>query len=167
LQVWWKQQASLFQINWANWAHTTHVSPKIFWVAPLWDVIQFAPLTFLLIVVGRLVRNLPVIRASVFLFALLMFYDWLAVPERLVHRSALILAVGFATVTFRTFTKHESLLLRFVNKSLPFLVSAVLVLGAGIEVSAWMLEKFALRKLPPTSAGATNVGRTDCSKRNR
>ena len=96
-----------------------------------------------------------------------MFYDWLAVPERLVHRSALILAVGLATVTFRTFTKHESLLLRFVNKSLPFLVSAVLVLGAGIEVSAWMLEKSALRKLPPTSAGATNVGRMDCSKRNR
>ena len=148
----------LFQkINWANWAHTTHVSPKIFWVAPLWDIILFAPLTLLLIVVGRLMRNPLVIRVSVFLFALLMFYDWLALPERLVHRSAFILAAGLATVTFRTFTKHESLLLRFVNRTLPFLVAAVLVLGAGIEVSAWMLEKSALSKLPRASAGATNV----------
>src|ERR1044071_532116 len=147
----WVEAAGLelFQkINWANWAHTTHVSAKIFWVAPLWDVILFAPLTLLLVVVGRLMRNLPVIRVSVFLFALLMFYDWLALPERLVHRSALILAAGLATVTVRIFTKHESRLLRFVNRSLPFFATAVLVLGAGVKVNAWMLEKSAVSKLP-------------------
>jgi arylsulfatase A-like enzyme len=148
----------LFQkINWANWGHTAHVSPEIFWIAPIWDVILFAPIGLLLILVGLLVRKLPVIRVSVFLFALLMFYDWLAVPERLVHRSALILALGFATVTLRSFTKHESVVLKFVNKSLPFLVTAVLVLCAGVEAGPWMMEKSAVSKLPPASTGAQNV----------
>src|SRR3954463_15068511 len=50
----------LFQkINWANWGHTAHVSPKIFWVAPLWDLALFLPLTLTLILFGYAVPKLP------------------------------------------------------------------------------------------------------------
>jgi arylsulfatase A-like enzyme len=148
----------LFQkLNWANWGQTAHVSTEIFWIAPMWDVILFAAPTLLLFVVGRLVRNLPVIPVSVFLLALFMFYDWLALPERLVHRSALILAAGLATVTLRTFTKHAPVLLKFLSKGLPFLAAAVLVLCAGVKIRTWMGERSAVSKLPPASAGSQNV----------
>ena len=148
----------LFQkINWANWGHTTHVSPKIFWLAPLWDLGLFLPLTAILILFGKFVPRLPVTRVVVFTLALLMFYDWLALPERLVHRSALILALGLATVVMRTVGKYQTRFLNFPGASLPWLAAAVLLAWAGIQGGGRLREEIALKQLPAAAHGAPNV----------
>jgi arylsulfatase A-like enzyme len=148
----------LFQrINWANWGHTAHVSPEIFWVAPLWDLALFLPLALTLILFGYLVPKLPVARVIVFLLALLMFYDWLALPERLVHRSALILAAGLATVVVRAFGKHETRFLNLAGASLPWLAAAVVLGWAGIQGGERLREEIALKRLPTPPPKALNV----------
>ena len=148
----------LFQkINWANWGHTAHVSPKIFWIAPLWDLALFLPLTLTLILFGYAVPKLPVTRLIVFMLSLLMFYDWLALPERLVHRSALILAVGLATVVVRACGKYETRFLNFARASLPWLAAAVVLAWAGIEGGGKLREEIALKQLPAAASGAPNI----------
>jgi arylsulfatase A-like enzyme len=145
------------KINWANWGHTAHVSPKIFWLAPLWDLALFLPLTLTLIFLGYVMPKLPVTRVIVFMLSLLMFYDWLALPERLVHRSALILAVGLATVVMRACGKYEIRFLNFARASLPWLAAAVVLAWAGIEGGGKLREEIALKQLPAAASGAPNI----------
>ena len=148
----------LFQrINWANWGHTAHVAPKIFWLAPLWDLALFLPLALASILFAYVMPKLPVIRVTVFLLALLMFYDWLALPERLVHRSALILAAGLATVVVRAFGKHEVRFSNLARTSLPWLAAAVVLAWAGIQGGGRLREEIALKRLPPAPPTALNV----------
>jgi len=148
----------LFQkINWANWGHTAHVSPKIFWLAPLWNLAFFLPLAAVLILFGRFVHRLQIERVVIFVLALLMFYDWLALPERLVHRSALILAVGLATVVVRACGKHETRFLNFAWASLPWLAAAFVLAWAGIQGGGKLREEIALKQLPAAAPGAPNV----------
>ena len=148
----------LFQkINWANWGHTAHVSAKIFWVAPFWDVVLFAPLALLLFALARFASRLPIVQAAVFVFGLMTFYDWLAVPERLVHRSAVILATGIAVVVLRAFKKHETRLLGFAKFTVPWLAAAVLVVYAGVEGGTRLRERIAEKNLPQAKAGSLNV----------
>jgi hypothetical protein len=64
----------LFQrINWANWGHTTQVSPAIIWIAPIWDFLFFVLAGLGMALLGYLVSKLPAIRVGIFLFASLMF----------------------------------------------------------------------------------------------
>lgn len=148
----------LFQkLNWANWGHTTHVSAKIFWIAPLCDIALFAPLILLLYVLGRLAPRIPAVRTAVFVLALLTFYDWLALPERLIHRSAVILAIGLATVCLRIFNKRESQMLRVAGRGVPWLAALVVIIFAGVEGSVRLHEKSAQTRLAAVNAGSMNV----------
>jgi arylsulfatase A-like enzyme len=149
---------TLFQrINWASWGQIEHVSPPIYWVAPIWDCALFLLAAGVLAIIGRFVPRLPMIRAAIFIFATLMFYDWLALPERLVHRSALILALGLATVLFRGLRKHELSLIR-LSRAMALGLSLVVVLAwAGISIASWVSERSATSRLPAAQPDAPNV----------
>jgi len=148
----------LFQrINWANWGLTAHVSPKIFWLAPLWDLVLFIPISVTLFLLAKTIPRVPLTRVTIFTLALLMFYDWLALPERLVHRSALILALGLATVVVRAFGKHETRALNFARTSLPWLAAAIVLAWAGIQGGGRLREEIALKRLPAAPPGVPNV----------
>ena len=148
----------LFQkINWANWGHTAHVAPKIIWLAPLWDFLLFALVGLGVALLGYLVPKLPALRVAVFLLAALTFYDWLALPERLTHTSAVLLALGLATVVVRAFSQRQVPLLHFWKRSLPWLAAALVLAWAGIQGAGWLGERTALSRLPAAQPGAPNV----------
>ena len=148
----------LFQrINWARWGKIEHVSLPIFWVAPTWDCVLFLCAALAIAAVARLVPRLPVIRVAVFIFAVIMFYDWLALPERLVHRSAVILAIGLATVLFRACRKREEWLVSFSRPAAVWSVAAVVLVWAAISFSGWASEKSATSHLAAAQPGAPNI----------
>jgi len=148
----------LFQrINWASWGQVEHVSLPIFWVSPILNCLLFVLLALGVVLICRIVPRLPAIPAVFFLLSALMFYDWLALPERLVHRSALILALGLAVALFRVFRKHETSVIRFSGRATPWLLVAVVLVwlvGAG-----WtrISERNATKNLPVAQAGVPNV----------
>jgi arylsulfatase A-like enzyme len=145
------------RINWANWGHAAHVSSAILWIAPIWDVLLFVLAGVGVVLLGYVAPKLPAIRSAVFLFAFLMFFDWLATAERLTHRSALILALGLGTAVFRVYGKREANFLRFWKASLPWIATALILVWAGIQGAGRIAEKSATGKLPPASAGAPNI----------
>jgi arylsulfatase A-like enzyme len=148
----------LFQrINWANWGQTEHVSAEIFWVAPICDVVLFLPVALCLVLASLAYPKIPAVPAGVFLFGTLMFYDWLTVPNRLVHRSALILAVGLATVMFRFVRKRENAFLRFVSGRALWAAYAVVLVWAGLTGWSWAAELMAVKRLPDAKSEAPNV----------
>jgi arylsulfatase A-like enzyme len=148
----------LFQrINWERWGRVTHVSVEIIWISALWDFLLFVLVGLGVVLFARLLPKLPTLRVAIFLFGALMFYDWLALTERLTQYSVLVLALGLATTLVRIFGKYEGRLLRFWKTSLPWVAALFVLAFAGIEGEGWIAEKSALRKLPPAPAGAPNV----------
>jgi len=145
------------RINWANWGRMAHVSLPIIWIAPLWDLLWFVLVGLAVALLGRLRSKLQAFRIALFLFALLMFYDWFTIPGRLTYKSSLILAAGLATVLLRKFTQHQVPLLRFWKSSLSWVAAALIVAWAGIEGGARVIEKYAANKLPPAQPNAPNV----------
>lgn len=148
----------LFQrINWEQWAWRPRVSAEIFWIAPICDFFLFGLLGLGFGLLGYLAPKLKSLRSSVFLFTLLMFYNWFALPERLWRVAALVLALGAATVLARRFEKHERAFLQFWRKSLPWVIAVFLLTWAGIQGTGWIKEKLAVAKLPAAQPGAPNV----------
>ena len=148
----------LFQrINWASWGQTEHVAAEIFWVAPICDVVLFLAVALLLGLGGLVYPKLPIARVAVFLFGTLMFYDWLTVPNRLVHRSAMILAVGLATVMMRFARRRETAFLLFMGKHALWAVAIVFLVWGSLKGWGWAGEEMTVRKLPAARPGAPNV----------
>jgi arylsulfatase A-like enzyme len=148
----------LFQrINWGIWGKITHVSVEIVWISAMWDFLLFVLVGLGVVLFARLLPKLPTLRFGIFLFAALMFYDWLALTDRLTHYSSLVLALGLATTLARIFRKCEGLLLRFWKTSLPWVAAVFVLVLAGIQGEGWIVEKSALSKLPPAPAGTPNV----------
>lgn len=145
------------RVNWASWGELEHVSLPIFWISPIVDVVLFLLIAVVLVAIARLAPRLPMLRAAVFVFAALMFYDWLATPERLLHRSALILALGLATAFFRIFRKYEDAFLRFSSSAVKWSLAAIVVMWAGISGIARLTEKITTDTLPGAQGGAPNV----------
>jgi hypothetical protein len=131
---------------------------EIVWIAPLVDLILFVILGFALSLVGWLVPRFPVARGSVFLFAWLMFFDWLAIP--LVGRAriwaVLVLAFGLAVWLVRWFDKHPSRIERFWRKSIPW-IAVLLLLGLGVQGGRWLQEKRAVAELPEAASGILTI----------
>lgn len=145
------------RVNWASWGEVEHVSLPIFWISPTLDVILFLLIAIVLALIARIAPKLPMARAAVFIFAALMFYDWLATPERLLHRSALILALGLATAFFRVFRKYEDSFLGFSIPATKRFLAVIVVAWAGISGVTRLTEKITTDTLPSAQGGAPNV----------
>ena len=145
------------RVNWASWGELEHVSLPIFWISPIVDAILFLLVAVVLAAIARLAPKLPMVRATVFIFAVLMFYDWLSTPERLLHRSVLILALGLATALFRVFRKYEARFLRLTDRAALWSLGGIVVVWAGISGAARLRERIATDTLPTAQGGAPNV----------
>jgi arylsulfatase A-like enzyme len=134
-----------------------HVSREILWISPVVDAIFFCILTFICILIARLVPRLPTARVIIFLLAFLSVYDWLTLTARLYHWVCLLLALGVAAAFTRWVAKRESTVMRFWKASSPAIVAAWALVFIGIEGGAWLQERCAVAQLPPAAPGAPNV----------
>jgi arylsulfatase A-like enzyme len=145
------------QINWERWGRITHVSVEIIWISAMWDFLLFVLVGLGVVLIARLLPKVPTLRFAIFLFGALMFYDWLALTERLTQYSIFVLALGLATTLVRIFGKYEGQLLRFWRTSFPWVAAVFVFALAGIQGEKWIAEKSASSKLAPAPAGAPNV----------
>jgi len=146
------------QLGWLNWNMAqTAVSAEILWIAPVFSLLLFGAAGLLLAVAGRLISSPWVHWGGVFLLALLMFFDWLALSGRIRHSAALMLALGLATVFVRWFRKHEEAALMFFRRALPWALALTFLLLAGVQGNIWWRERNALDGLPSAAPGAPNV----------
>src|SRR5437588_1700114 len=63
--------------GWLSWRVLRAISPEIFWITPVVDLMLFGSLALLILAMRLFLGRLPVVRLVVFLSAFLMFFDWL------------------------------------------------------------------------------------------
>jgi len=148
----------IFQrINWAQWGRVIHVSKQILWISPLVDLLFFLILALVVWSASRLSTRIPSIRVLCFLLSFLAVYDWLTLTNRLYHRAGVLLALGVAVAFTRWVGNHQPRVVRFWEKSTPWLVAFFLLAFAGIQSGKWLHEQRAVANLPAATPGSPNV----------
>jgi arylsulfatase A-like enzyme len=144
-------------LGWLSWRILRAVSPEIFWIIPVVDLLVFCSLAVLMLGMRLLSRRLPVVRLVVFSSAFLMFFDWLTRSGHARGKSLLasflgLVAVGAALLLTGWFGKHEAQALRFSKRTSVWLALATVLLVMGVQGWSWYQEVRAER-----STGAENV----------
>lgn len=133
------------------------VSLEIIWIAPVFDFLLFGALGLAVIAVGRFFSRIPVMRSSVFLFAFMAFFDWIALSGRIRHRGMLVLAVGLAVVFTRWFGRNQARTLHFWRRTLPWVAAVAVLAVIGIPGGVWLQEWRAVARLPQAPKDSPNI----------
>jgi len=138
------------------WSRVQYMNPHVYWMAPLSDVALFGSLGVLLIVAGRRLPGVIGLRRVAFVFGLLGFLglSLLFQPE-LHNAAALVLAVGLAVQCSRLITFHAGRFHALVQRTLPYLVAGIPVLG--LCVAGYLRIPDLMADLPPASQNSPNV----------
>jgi arylsulfatase A-like enzyme len=146
----------LFQtLNGENWA--LHVSLPIIWISMLVDLILFSILALLVSVIALFSSKLSAVRAVAVLLVGLAMYDFLTLSARINSRGRILLALGIAVAFRRWLVKHDTSTRQFFRKSLPWVMTAGLLVFVVISGSAWLTESRALAHLSPAAPDSPNV----------
>lgn len=129
----------------------------VIWTAPLatglFFVILFLPVAIGALFFPRLITRARAAGLCIFLGAFSWFYLY---PE--FHRvAALILAAGLGIQAARMLAPREQRLVALVRRTLPVLLIASVLLGAGLHVGRALIERRAIGRLPEAKPGAPNV----------
>lgn len=134
---------------------------EIAWISTIFDMLLFIIVGLGLILVSQFFKPLSNIRLFVFVFAFLMFFDWLALlllNKGYVNNIAvLILAVGLALQLVYWFRKHEEGAIHFWRMSLPWVSAVAILVLVGIQAGLWLRERIAIADLPSVSPNSPNV----------
>jgi arylsulfatase A-like enzyme len=136
------------------------VSPEIFWIIPVIDLLFFCSLGLVMLGMRLFSRRLPVVRLVVFSSASFMFFGWLTLSGhargKYLAESVLgVVAIGAALLLTKWFTKHEAMALRFSRRTSVWLALANVVLVIGVQGWSWLQEVRAERST--ASKDAPNV----------
>jgi arylsulfatase A-like enzyme len=132
-------------------------SAGILWFAPLLYFFGFSVIGLFLVAIGRMIPRLPAERLAVFGFGVLLFFDALSVPARIVPYGALALGVGLAVVVTRWFSSHLEERRRLCRRTLPWIAAVAVLAFVGVEEGQRLMELRAAARLPPTPPEAPNV----------
>jgi arylsulfatase A-like enzyme len=151
---------ALQQLGWLAGPFTfLGASLEIIWISALFDLLMFSILGLALSLIARLLPRLPVMLLAVFLFASLTFFDWLAIPliGHISIFAVFILAVGLAVQFSRSFLNRQERLVRFWQRSTPWLGALALLTLVGIQGGFWLREQVAVTRLPEAAPGSPNI----------
>lgn len=147
------------QLGWLNWNIAQDgVTEEILWVAPVVNLLLFCVLGAAGIAAMALPPPLRIHRRFILgALSFLLFLNWLALSGRIRMSSVLILAVGLAVVFARWLAPREEAVLRWFRRTLPALVTLVLLVYLGLTLGQRFLESRALAQLPPARPDAPNI----------
>ncbi len=134
-----------------------HVSAPIIWISPLVDLVLFALMGCLVVLVAKVFARIPRFAATIFVLSFLALYDWLTCIGRLRHWSCALLAVGLASVFTRWAARNETWVLRFCRRTAPTLLGLWIIAFAAIHLRSSWLEQRHLAALPAPQANQPNV----------
>ena len=150
----------LQQIGWLSGSLTfLGFSVEIIWIATLFDLLLFCALGLAMALAAWLLPRLAIIRVSVFLFACLTFFDWLAIPlaGRVRIWAIPVPAIGLALQFVRWFHKYQQAILRFWRKSVLWVGALALLTPVGIQGGFWLEEWIGVVGLPAAAPDSPNV----------
>jgi arylsulfatase A-like enzyme len=133
------------------------VSVEIIWVAAIFDLLLFGAVGLAITLFRQFLPGLPPVRLSLFLFAFLAFFDWLALSGRIRDLGMFPLAAGLAVAFTRWFRKHEATALQFWHRTLPWVAALAVLALVGIQGGGWLRERTAIAKLRTAPAGSPNI----------
>jgi arylsulfatase A-like enzyme len=146
------------KLRWLDWETLQRgVALEIVWIAPLVNLVVFGFVGAMLILVGRVLPRLEIIRIAAFAFAFMAFADLVALTGRMLLYSVVIFAAGLATVAVRWFFAREDAAWGFLRSRLAGIVAVTLLALVGIEGGGWLFERIAIGRLPSAAPGKPNV----------
>ena len=133
--------------------------PSILYLSPLFALLVFAAVALSLHLFFFTFGTAGVTRVRVvfFVLAFLAFFDWLWLTEFFALYSAVILALGLASVAGRWFQRHWRRALELSPKMLAAPVVYICVAGLGVSFITSRQENAAWAALPAPPAGAPNI----------
>jgi arylsulfatase A-like enzyme len=151
---------TLRELGWLPWrTEALVISPKSIWISPLFDLLLFGLLGLALGLLARLLTRLPVMLFCVFVFATMMFFNWLSLPllGRISLYAILALAIGLAAEAARWFRKYPAAVVHFWRRSVPWLGAITLLALVGIQGGPWLYEQMAISRLPQIVPSSPNI----------
>jgi glucan phosphoethanolaminetransferase (alkaline phosphatase superfamily) len=134
-----------------------HLGPSVVWMAPLADLLLFAALGLLLLLLARRWPRVASLPSVLFVFVFIGSISLLLLVAGLHRAGAVLLSAGLATQASRLLAARAASFLSLVRHTAAWMV--VLLGGLAIGIQGWQAlgERFALANLPAASSGAPNV----------
>lgn len=138
-------------------ARALFLGPRVIWMAPVTDLLLFAAVGLLLLVLSRRWPALSSVRCVVTVFSFLALLSWLLIFPRVQWYASLVLAIGASVQVGRLFEKRLPLSLFFLRRAVALGAVILLILFPGIEGRTLWKEHRAISSLPPSPANSPNV----------
>ncbi len=133
------------------------VSAPIIWISAIFNAVIFLLAAVLLFAATRILRNLPWVAISVFVFTFISVFDLLALIRRTRHLAMVVLAIGIATVALRGFRKREARVIKIWRSSLPALAAIAIVCLIVVEAGGRFREHQEVQHLAAARQGLPNI----------
>ena len=132
---------------------------QVVWAAPLWNLLCFAALAIIAIVVGRFVLPRLVARTLLWILLALMVFDWLAVAfyGRIGLGAIMILAFGIATMVLPLGRRFATFVFGFCRRRWFWPIAITIGLMVAIRGGMWLNERLAVARLPKARPNAPHI----------
>lgn len=150
----------LFKAGLLTWRlHNRAIWYETLWIAPLVDLVLFTLAGAVFAFAARLFPRLPVRKIAWFSFIFLAVFDWVFIIlfGKISLFAILILVAGVSFQVFTTVAKREAAASSRLNRALPWLAGATVVLLIAIQGGGWLTERVKTSNLPTAASGAPNV----------
>lgn len=151
---------ALPKLGWLSWRILRAVSPEIFWIIPVVDLLFFWSWAVAVLGIRLLFRRLPCMPLTILVLSFLTFFDWLTRSGHARGNSVVALVCGLialcaALVLTQWFRTHEARALQFSRRTLAWLASATVLMVCGVQGWNWIEEAGAEQSA--TAQSAPNV----------
>lgn len=150
----------LFKAGLLTWRlHNRAIWYETLWIAPLVDLVLFTLAGAVFALAARIFPRLPVRKIAWFSFIFLAVFDWVFIIlfGKISLFAILILVAGVSFQVFTTVAKREAAASSRLNRALPWLAGATVVLLIAIQGGGWLTERVKTSNLPTAASGAPNV----------
>jgi arylsulfatase A-like enzyme len=132
---------------------------EVLWIAAAINFALFTLLGLAFIPAARFFNQSSFLYSIVFIFAWLMFLDWLALFlfGRLFAFTVALLAFTPAILLARSFRRRQASCLALYTRSLPWLAGLTLVLLLGIRGGRYLIEQGQTARLPTAAPASPNI----------
>ena len=134
------------------------LGPQVLWMNPVANLFIFSAAGLGLCVVSWFWPRVACFNLVVWVFAFLGFTSLVLMYHPSLHKYAgIVLAAGLAVQVARMLTGYASGFLRFIRRSTGWMLGSIAIIGVGMHLSMWLVERAALAHLSPAPQNAPNV----------
>lgn len=147
---------SLHQSNLLTWRlQNRAIWYETLWIAPAVNTVLFVLAGLFFVLMGYLLKKLPVQKIFWFVLSFLCVFDWLFIVlfGRLSVLAILLLAGGVSSQLFNFLAKRET----YIQKSSAWLAGLVAVIFLVNQGGGWLRERISTANLPVAQSDAPNV----------